>query len=218
MHANDQRILTSIAAASGLLSAPIISALFNTSLFNSVFFACITATLLIILEHAAFRVIRLLGAQRPYLFKLFRFSATGVFNTALDTSILTSFALVFSTYSGIVLALFNSLSFTLTTIASYYINRNWSFASDHTANVREFGGFFGVAIASTLLNSGMVYFLTTHITAPLGMNAPQWIVVVKVLGVVFSFVWNFAWYQWVIFKKPVLLTNAPNRYDAETKR
>lgn len=170
----------------------------------------------VLLENIGLLVARWFSKRWGFFMKLARFTSTGVFNTAFDMSVITTLALIFSIYAGPILALFNVISFSATTVVSYFINRNWSFVSDKEASVREFGGFAGVTVSSMLINTALVYLFTTHVGPPLNITPAQWVVIVKVFGVFFSFAWNFAWLQFVVFRRSLPLP--PDGNDAETER
>jgi putative flippase GtrA len=201
----DTAIVSLIAAATAALLVPILLSIgvlpFPPTLSNTL----IWIATFIILENAGLLIARLLAMRWKFFMKLARFTSTGVFNTAFDTCIITTLAFLFGVYAGPLLALFNIISFSATTIVSYFINRNWSFASDRSASIREFSSFAGVTISSMLINTALVYFFTTHVGTPSNITPVQWIAIVKILGVFVSFTWNFSWYQFVIFRKKSVL-------------
>ena len=137
-----------------------------------------------------------------FLPRLARYGLTGVFNTVFDLCVFTSLAFLFGVYQGWTLAFLNIVSFSLTVVISYFINRSWAFASGNLANVREFGLFIGVNVSSMMLNTSLVYTLTTVTGAPESFSAEQWVTIVKIVSILVSFAWNFTFFHFLVFKKP----------------
>lgn len=203
---------TLLAAISGLLIVPALvqnnAFPFSLSILPiaGIVLACVA------LENSGLFMAGILARRFPFMRNLARYGATGVFNTLFDLTVLTTLAFLFQIYQGPLLALFNIISFTSTTAVSYFINRHWSFAADGNANAREFAGFMLVGATSLIINTILVYVLTTHIPAPKALSPAQWVSVAKLFGIITSFLWNFSFFHFVIFRKrPVPSISSPQQ-------
>jgi len=138
----------------------------------------------------------------PVAPRFIRYGAIGLFNTVLDIAIVTTFAARSGVYEGWMLAAVNVLSFGAINVGSYFLNRYWTFASREPATVREFTQFAGVLLSSLIINTALVYILTTHVSSPSYLTASQWVVAAKVVGIFFSLVWNFGGFYFIVFRSP----------------
>lgn len=143
----------------------------------------------------------ILSSRVPFFYNFARFGAVGVFNTALDTSILTALTLATGVYQGNLLAGMNAAVFSFVTILSYFLNRHWSFSVSTSPHVREFLLFTCVVGSSMFVNTLIVFLGTTYVNLPETVSVQQWITMIKFIGATISAVWNFAWLHLFMFAK-----------------
>lgn len=133
-----------------------------------------------------------------------KFAAVGVVNTTIDFAVLNLLMFLTGVYSGRWIILFNSISFTAAVINSYFLNKYWTFKKEggETGQItREFSQFFVVSIIGLLLNSGIVYGISTFIPALFGLSSALWANFSKILATAVSMIWNFVGYKFIVFKK-----------------
>jgi putative flippase GtrA len=136
----------------------------------------------------------------PHIQRFVRFATVGVFNTVCDTSIIMTLAYLMGIYKGWPIILFNTVSFSITMIASYFINRSWSFESPIPPSRREFVSFTAVLLSSLVVNTIFVYGFTTFISPSPMVEPTQWLTLAKLGGVCLSFLWNFFWLHLYVFQ------------------
>ena len=200
MTRNDYLVTALLATISGCLLVPTLLQNDAFPFHFSIFSVLVFPLGFLLLEVVGLWVAGFLSRWLPFMRNLARYGATGVFNTLFDLCVLTSLAFVFGIYRGPTLAIFNVISFTATTSISYFINRHWSFAAAGTASPREFAGFMSVGATSLILNTLLVYTLTTHIGAPAHVSPAQSLSIAKLFGIIVSLLWNFTWFHFVIFR------------------
>lgn len=211
----DHVVISALATASAICVLPIAYLSFELPVTVSTAVGTILGAL--VCANLGLFIAELLARRWSFFLKLARFGATGVFNTLLDTSILTSLAYITGAYAGLMLALCNAVSFSAAVFASYYINRSWSFRVEHASNLREFGGFVSVGLSSMLVNTAIVYAVTTH-AAPYSVTPAVWLLIAKAAGVLVSFAWSFGWLNFYIFRTKHLPSLYADRNQSSTER
>jgi putative flippase GtrA len=86
---------------------------------------------------------------------------------------------------------------------SYLWNKYWTFKKEGSETgqiAREFSQFLAISIVGILLNSGIVYAITTLVSPLFGLSSALLANFAKVLATVVSMVWNFAGYKFFVFK------------------
>ncbi len=155
---------------------------------------------LIIFENAGLIVAQYIGRRFAFMRKLARFCVTGIFNTALDTGILNAFVYFFQIYAGPTIVVFNLISFLITLVTSYFINRTWSFEAAVKPGTKEFSLFIGIVTSSMLINSALIFFLTTVLAPPASISPALWINIAKLLTAIVSLLWNFSGLHFIVFR------------------
>ncbi|MBI4054055.1 MAG: hypothetical protein HY397_01860 [Candidatus Doudnabacteria bacterium] len=74
-------------------------------------------------------------------------------------------------------------------------------AQSQPALGRELGLFITVSVIGTIINSSIVGLVTHFLTPVLGLNAPAWANIAKILATGTALAWNFAGYKMLVFKK-----------------
>ena len=129
-----------------------------------------------------------------------KFFCVGALNTALDFFVLNFCIFIFGTgVSGELFVAFKSLSFLAAVTMSYMLNKRWVFEHKSKVGVREPVLFFTVSAVGFFVNVAISFWvfkwstltLPAHLAANVGALA----------GTFAVFLWNFAGYRFVVFKK-----------------
>lgn len=134
--------------------------------------------------------------------QFFRFAIVGGINTGVDFLILNIEMLLTGINSGPLMFLQNIISFSIATTNSYFLNKRWTFKDN--SNQQEgfkFAQFLFISILGALINSGIVYAVTTFVDPMFGLSANLWANLAKVLATGISLIWNFVGYKFFVFKK-----------------
>ncbi len=143
----------------------------------------------------------LIGVRSLALFQFAKYGAAGALSAFIDLGILNIFSLVFKIYSGPLIILFNSIGFLIATTNAYFWNRLWAFKKEgERPNLKEYARFICVTFTGLLLNTGIVYLMTTIIGAPEGISEPAWENIAKFSAIIPNVMWNFIGYKFIIFK------------------
>jgi len=135
--------------------------------------------------------------------KFAKFAAVGVMNTLVDAGILIFLASSSAVYTGIQIGGYNMISSSIALINSYFWNKLWVFERKDSKNKYEFIEFISVTIIGLLLNSGIVYIITTFIRPSGGLGSvadDKWLLVAKAAATAVTLFWNFIGYKLIVFK------------------
>lgn len=138
--------------------------------------------------------------------QIFKFVVVGFINTAIDFAVLNTLMFMTNIYSGKLIIIFNSISFTAAIINSYFMNKYWTFQSQITENSgektpKEFIQFIAVGIIGISINDAIVYAVSTFIPPIFGLSIKLWTNAAKILATAVSMIWNFIGYKFFVFKK-----------------
>jgi|SRR3989344_951701 len=139
-----------------------------------------------------------LGRKIRILWQFAKFGLVGMLNTAIDFGILNLLIATTGVTSGVGIILINATSFSTAVVNSYFWNKDWVFAGGRRAN---FITFFVVTLIGLLINTFIVYVLTTFVTPVLVGSDRLWANFAKVLATAFSLIWNFSGYKLIVFKR-----------------
>jgi putative flippase GtrA len=143
----------------------------------------------------------LIGKKIPIILQLIKFAMVGFANTAVDFGILNLLMGMTGIYSGKNIFFLNSISFIVAVIHSFFWNKFWTFRVKKTEATKEFLQFLIVSIVGLLLNSAIVYMITTWMKPMFGMSEVSWANAGKIAATVISLIWNFIGYKFIVFKK-----------------
>lgn len=129
-----------------------------------------------------------------------KYGLVGILNTLLDFGILNLLSYLTKIYQGGWLILFNFFAFFIANINSYFWNKYWTFSKEDKGKTQEFTKFFVVSLIGYGLNSLALWAVTTS-SPMLDLSVAQWENIGKLLGTVFSLIWNFIGYKIFVFKK-----------------
>lgn len=134
-----------------------------------------------------------------------KFVLIGFLNTAIDFTILNLLMWLTGIYKGRWIFLLNVISFSVAVVNSYLWNKFWVFKAreaDQTKEiVSEFSQFIVIAVIGMIINSSIVFSITTFIPPVFGLNPQIWANLAKALATGVSLLWNFTGYKLIVFKK-----------------
>ncbi|MEK7647265.1 MAG: GtrA family protein [Patescibacteria group bacterium] len=192
----DFKLSVAAGILSGILVLPILA--------NLGFLSVITAVLFVvgmpIAWMAGLFLVRKIAGERLWLYQAAKFIVTGFLNTALDFGVLNLLSFVTGIYSGLNIIFLNSISFTVAVTNSYFWNKYWTFGQKGGARAGEFAAFVVVAFVGLLVNSGVVYVITTYVPRLDGINPALLENIAKALATGVSLVWNFLGFKFIVFK------------------
>lgn len=151
---------------------------------------------LLIVENAALAVARYITAINTLPFV--RYGANGLFNTAIDMCFVLLFSIVTSIYTGWTLLAFNAASFVAVNVFSFFMNRSWVFKVKTRARFNEFLSFALVLGSSLLLNSALLFILTTLVDRGM-FSESQWVALAKSVAIIACLMWNFVLFRYFVF-------------------
>lgn len=185
-------------AAIALLAGPIAHNLGFP--FSLPFQAALAATLALLVP-LGIALASLLARRWAVILQVAKFGVVGVLNTLIDAGMLNLLSAWSGIYGGTLIILFNSVSFSVAVVNSYFWNKYWTFGSRDTQYGREFIQFIVVSAIGLGLNTGLVYLLTTFVTPPGGLAPQVWENVAKAIAIPLTFAWNFAGYKFIVFRQ-----------------
>lgn len=145
--------------------------------------------------------IRKIFQKFPTLLQFIKFATIGVLNTVIDFGILNILMWVTRIYKGPWIFLFNTISFSCAATNSYFFNKYWTFGELSKIRAGQFAKFFLISVGGALINSGIVFSVTTFIPPAFGLGKALWANLAKVIATAIAWTWNFFMYKFVVFKK-----------------
>ncbi|MFA4999486.1 MAG: GtrA family protein [Parcubacteria group bacterium] len=130
-----------------------------------------------------------------------KFAVVGLLNTAIDFGVLNLLIFVTGVREGITIFFLNGISFAIATANSYLWNKYWTFRDRESVRVFQIGQFLVISAIGAVLNSGIVYLISTFVSPLFNLSPAVWVNMAKILATGVSFIWNFAGYKFVVFKK-----------------
>ncbi|OGD95445.1 hypothetical protein A3F02_03265 [Candidatus Curtissbacteria bacterium RIFCSPHIGHO2_12_FULL_38_9b] len=132
------------------------------------------------------------------LWQFSKFALVGVLNTAIDFGILNLMILLTGITSGIGIIPLNIVSFSAAVTNSFFWNKKWVFQSPKEAN---FITFFVITLIGLVINSSIVYIITTFVPPVFVESETLWANLAKVLATGVALFWNFTGYKLIVFKR-----------------
>ncbi|PIT92367.1 MAG: hypothetical protein COU08_02585 [Candidatus Harrisonbacteria bacterium CG10_big_fil_rev_8_21_14_0_10_42_17] len=143
---------------------------------------------------------RFTNSQHPLL-QFSKFAFVGALNSAIDLFILNVLSAFFRIYSGFFIILFNLASFSVAVLNSYYLNKRWTFQHAGVATKKEFTQFYLVNVGGVVINTAIVFVITTFIPTPPGLHPQVWLNVGKIVALPAGALWNFLCFRFLIFRE-----------------
>ncbi len=143
----------------------------------------------------------ILGKNRSFL-QFGKFVIVGFINTAIDFAVLNVLMYLTNIYKGPEIIIFNAISFTVAVINSYIMNKYWTFGDkSREGAAKQFIEFLAVSIVGIVLNTGIVYGVTTLVQPMFGLGIKLWANFAKAAATAVVLGWNFIGYKFFVFKK-----------------
>ena len=149
----------------------------------------------------------------PLAVQFGKFVLVGIINTGVDFLILNLEMKLTGITSGGYIFLLNVISFSVATANSYFLNKFWTFQDKGNSNESvKFSQFFAVSFVGIIINSTIVYLMTSFFAPFLGISAiltlatgkniqSLWANFAKLAATGISLVWNFIGYKLWVFKE-----------------
>jgi len=191
-------ILTTIAGIlTGILSLPILKNLgADFEYINIAFIVGVPLSFIIGVYIASFFAQRFI-----WLYQFSKYASVGLLNTMIDFGILNLLSFLTSIYSGFYIIGLNSIAAIFSTSNGYFWNKYWTFDSEEKAHMREFVYFAIAGFIGLLINTLIVYIITTFTHLHGGTNGPLLENTAKVFATIASMTWNFYAFKFLVFKK-----------------
>src|SRR3989344_6346807 len=161
----------------------------------------VTALILffVIFSNIALRVADYFGRKTFLVWQFSKFGAVGSLGAALDFGILNILIFLTGTATGIHFSFFKGISFILANTNGFFWNKYLTFSFNGALNIKEYGKYFLVGVIGFGINVGIAS-LVVNAMGPIGEIGPaMWANVGAVIAGVFSMVWNFWGYKFIVF-------------------
>ncbi|MEK7640622.1 MAG: GtrA family protein [Patescibacteria group bacterium] len=197
----DYLLVSIVGLAFGILSLPILENIKPPHWELTLMSAALVITGFFLFANFAMWVAGMIGLRSLALFQFAKYGAAGALSAFIDLGLLNLFSLIFQIFSGPAILIFNSVSFLVAVTNSYLWNKFWAFKKEgDTANLREYSRFIGITLVGLVINTAIVFIMTTFIGAPEGTSEPLWENVAKFSAIIPNVIWNFFGYKFFIFK------------------
>lgn len=138
----------------------------------------------------------------PIIPQFAKFVVIGVVNTGVDFLILNLEMLATGISSGPYMLAQNAISFSIATINSYFLNKYWTFQDKSRSDkAKKFSQFLAVSVVGIVINSSIVFLITTYVPPMFGTTSVLWANLAKVAATGISLIWNFTGYKFWVFRK-----------------
>ncbi len=140
-----------------------------------------------------------LGRKVPFFIQFAKFAVVGVLNTAIDFGTLNIISIVTGVTGGLIVGGVNVPGVALALTNAYFWNKFWVFNHrDNKGALNDLPKFLLVSGIGILVNSGVVILATSY--PAVSVNAKTLLNIAKLGATVFSLVWNFLGYKFIVFK------------------
>ncbi len=131
-----------------------------------------------------------------------RFCIVGILNTVIDIVVLNLLIFLTGTgHSGPLFTVFKSISFVAALMNSFYLNARWTFANGETdvrPTVAQGAQFVVISVVASIVNIASASYVASFVRPPAEL-AGYWPTVAALVGTVFSFIFNFLGYKYLVF-------------------
>ncbi len=144
----------------------------------------------------------LLSRKIGIMYQIGKFVSVGVANTIIDIGVFSLLKLLTGITIGFRIAGINMVGFAIAVIHSYLWNKFWTFGKrERTGAGSEFLQFFLISVIGIMINSGIIYVLTTLVGPQFGVTKNLWATTAKIIATPISMTWNFIGYKLIVFKR-----------------
>jgi len=84
---------------------------------------------------------------------------------------------------------------------NYYIVKNYLIKNKFSDSSSEFGKFVFLTMIGLIINSTILYFISSHINPMFGFSSLLWANMAKATATIICLFWNFFAYKIIVFKK-----------------
>ncbi|OGN07380.1 MAG: hypothetical protein A3B86_01360 [Candidatus Yanofskybacteria bacterium RIFCSPHIGHO2_02_FULL_38_22b] len=130
-----------------------------------------------------------------------KFAAIGFTNAAVDFGVLNLLIAWSGIATGILYAVFKTISFIVSVTHSYYWNRHWVFGSQSVEKRKEFFEFISVYIVASAINVGTASATVFWVDPMFGLGQNAWANVGAVAGSAVALAFSFVGVRTMVFKK-----------------
>ena len=130
-----------------------------------------------------------------------RFCIVGVLNTLVDIAVLNLLILITGTgHTGPLFTAFKTVSFLAALLNSFYMNSRWTFAGENGSRPTATQGaqFIAISVVGSIVNIASASYVASYVRPPAELVA-YWPTIAALVGTVFSFVFNFIGYKFLVF-------------------
>lgn len=177
----------------------------NVVVFKNVFPAGILRffpLILPVLSLAGVFVLETFFQKTPTLIQFGKSFLVGVLNSSLDMGVFDALTGALNIALGWQANAFKILSFSVGAINSYFWNKFWAFKKTDTEKKgKEAVQFFLVTFGGLFIHSAVIYIMVSVIKSQFGIAERLWASIANMAAVFTGFIWNFAGYKFIVFKK-----------------
>ncbi len=141
-----------------------------------------------------------LDKKRPSLWQISKFAEVGVLNTFVDWGVLNILMLLTGIVSGGYYLIFKGFSASLAIINSYVFNKIWVFEDKKQKALKEFSVFVVISFIGVVINIIIAHFVVDVFGPHFGIKGQLWANIGAFFATLFSMIWNFIGYKFVVFK------------------
>jgi len=138
----------------------------------------------------------------PVMFEIGKYGIIGWLNVFFSTGIFNLFILISGVSRGWFVDLFFLLSIAITVTCSFVWNKFWTFSAGQSGRTKaEYGRFWAVLAATSLINLFLVHLFVNVIGTPRGWEEKVWANAALVLPLLISIIGNFLGCKIFVFKE-----------------
>lgn len=143
-----------------------------------------------------------LAKKIAIMYQLVKCLESGILNTLVDLGLLNLLMMFTGIVEGWKWAPLKAVSFTAGATNSYFWNKYWTFEKKETApSKEEYAKLYTVTFVGLLMNVGISTFLVDIIGPQVGLGKNAWPIFAAGIATLIVFIWNFAGYKFLVFKK-----------------
>lgn len=162
--------------------------------FWAVFLALVTALIIYAVYKTTF-------SKWPVIFEVSKYGVIGLLNTFLSAAIFNLLIIITGTGKGLMVDVFVTIAFAVTTSHSFLWNRIWTFNAKGSGNhKKEYAAFFAITGFVSLVNVFLMHVLVNTIGSPEFLDENVWTNLSFVMLIPVSFLGNFFGYKFFVFK------------------
>ncbi|MDP3779104.1 MAG: GtrA family protein [bacterium] len=140
-----------------------------------------------------------IGKKVPFFIQFAKFGVVGVLNTLIDFGTLNIISIITGVTGGLIIGGVNVPGVALALTNAYFWNKFWVFNHrDNKGALNDVPKFLLVSGIGIVVNSGVVILITSYPVT--FVDSKTLLNIAKLGATVFSLVWNFLGYKFIVFK------------------